>query len=84
MESTKPDVIHSEDAVTSTTNESAPRLRRPFHRATSEEKDPSYTPFTTSKNWTPSTLTDEGETVRRYNKKWTFDQMKALQDGVDK
>ena len=58
----------------------APLPRRPFHRATSEEKDPSYLPFSISKRWEPK---HEAERKRRFTQKWTLEQMHALEDGVE-
>lgn len=57
------------------------RARRPAYRATSEEKDPSYRPFTISKRWEHTSC--EAESKRRYSRKWTLEQQHALEDGVE-
>ena len=75
-----------DSATNPATNQQAletPRSRRPVHRACSEEIDPLYMPFTTSKSWIPTTKeVSKGEAKRRFTQKWTLQQVHALEDGV--
>ena len=87
------DPTSKEDKAAINVSPNALAARRPFHRATSEDNDPLYMPFTTSKRWTPAPTPsastnqhDSGsasiEVTRRFNQKWTLQQIHALEDGV--
>lgn len=83
LEKLVPASVFDEDKIKEVGCSVAPRPRRRAHRATSEERDPSYLPFTISKRWEPTPSSEEAESNRRYTQKWTPEQVHALEDGVE-